>query len=47
MWPTIRRSVLTHDSQFAFGERVDFPPQARLPPGIHVGCDGRKMLGLA
>ena len=25
LWPTIRTSVMTHDSQFAFGERRDFP----------------------
>ncbi|MGD9537050.1 MAG: tetratricopeptide repeat protein [Alphaproteobacteria bacterium] len=37
LWPTIRQSVLTHDSQFAFGERRDFPRLGRLPPGRSVG----------
>ena len=46
VWPTMRASLLTHDSQFAFGERRDFPDACRLPPGFHVGCDGRAMLGL-
>jgi hypothetical protein len=36
-WSTIRQSVLTHDSQFAFGERRDFPKLGRLPPGRTVG----------
>jgi hypothetical protein len=46
LWPTIRTSVMTHDSQFAFGERRDFPSVGRLPDGGHVGCDGRIMLNL-
>jgi hypothetical protein len=46
LWPTIRTSVMTHDSQFSFGERRDFPATGRLPPGCHVGCDGGKMLNL-
>jgi hypothetical protein len=46
LWPTIRMSVLTHDSQFAFGEHRDFPEVGRLPPGSYVGCDGRVMLNL-
>jgi hypothetical protein len=37
MWPTIRQSVLAHDSQFAFGNRRDFPAVGRMPPGHHVG----------
>jgi hypothetical protein len=37
IWPTMRQSVLTHDSQFAFGERRDFPIVGTLPPGQHVG----------
>jgi hypothetical protein len=37
MWPTIRQSVLVHDSQFSFGERRDFPRRGRLPEGQHVG----------
>jgi hypothetical protein len=37
MWPTIRQSVLVHDSQFAFGDRRDFPPVGRMLPGHHVG----------
>ena len=43
LWPTVRQSVLAHDSQFAFGETRDFPSVGRLPPGFWVGCDGRKM----
>ena len=46
LWPTIRTSMLTHDSQFSFGERRDFPAVGRLPPGCYVGCDGRIMLNL-
>lgn len=45
LWPSIRQSVLVHDSQFAFGERVDFPAHAALPPGNHVGGDWRVLLG--
>jgi hypothetical protein len=37
VWPTIRQSVLTHDSQFAFGNRRDFPRLGWLPDGHHVG----------
>jgi hypothetical protein len=37
LWPTIRQSVLTHDSQFAFGERRDFPAVGTLPPGRALG----------
>ncbi len=36
-WTTIRQSVLTHDSQFAFGERRDFPAVGQLPPGRVLG----------
>ncbi len=36
MWPTIRQSVLVHDSQFAFGDRRDFPAVGRMLPGHHV-----------
>ena len=46
LWPTIRTSVMTHDSQFAFAERRDFPAVGRLPFGCYVGCDGRVMLNL-
>jgi hypothetical protein len=46
LWPTIRTSVMTHDSQFAFGERRDFPAAGCLPDGCYVGCDGRIMLNL-
>jgi hypothetical protein len=46
LWPTIRTSMMTHDSQFSFGERRDFPDVGRLPPGSYVGCDGRMMLNL-
>lgn len=42
LWPTIRQSVLVHDSQFAFGEREDFPAHARLPHGW-VGCKAQVM----
>ena len=37
LWPTIRSSVLTHDSRFNFGDVIDFPEYARLPPGNWVG----------
>jgi hypothetical protein len=37
LWPTIRQSVLVHDSQFAFGEHRDFPRLGQLPEGHHVG----------
>jgi hypothetical protein len=46
VWPTIRTSAMTHDSQFAFGERRDFPAVGRLPDSCYVGCDGRVMLNL-
>ena len=39
LWPTICRGVLVHDSQFAFGDRCDFPKLGQLPPGQWVGCD--------
>jgi hypothetical protein len=35
VWPTVRQSVLVHDSQFAFGTSVDFPE--RSPSWQHVG----------
>jgi hypothetical protein len=44
LWPTIRASVLVHDSQFDFAPRQDFPPLARLPAGHHVGGDARALL---
>ena len=37
LWPTMRQSVLVHDSQFAFGERRDFPRVEGLPPGRVLG----------
>ena len=37
VWPTIRQSVLVHDSQFAFGERRDFPAVGGLLPGRSIG----------
>jgi tetratricopeptide (TPR) repeat protein len=37
LWPTIRQSVLVHDSQFAFGERRDFPRVGGLLPGRVIG----------
>lgn len=43
LWPTIRQSVLTHDSQFAFGPVRDFPALGRLPPGCWVGCQWTRM----
>ena len=46
LWPTIRSSVLMHDSQFNFGERRDFSPFATLPAGAHLGCDWRQMVGI-
>ena len=47
LWPTIRTSVLMHDSQFSFGERRDFSPFAALPAGDHLGCDWRQMVAMA
>jgi hypothetical protein len=46
LWPTIRTSVMTHDSQFAFGDKRDFPDVGCLPDSCYVGCDGQLMLGL-
>ena len=46
LWPTVRASVLTHDSQFAFGEKQDFPALGCLPARCYVGCDGRLMLNM-
>ncbi len=46
LWPTIRQSVLVHDSQFDFGPHRDFPAVGGLHGGFFVGCDGRQMLGL-
>jgi hypothetical protein len=37
LWPTMRQSVLVHDSQFAFGERRDFPAVGGLLPGRTLG----------
>ena len=40
-WPTIRASVLTHDSQFAFGDRRDFPEVGRcLPAAMSAATAG-------
>ena len=41
LWPIIRASVLTHDSQFAFGEWRGFPAVGRLPHGWHAGGEDR------
>ncbi len=38
LWPTIRQSVLVHDSQFAFGPVAPFPVVGTMPPGCWVGC---------
>jgi hypothetical protein len=46
LWPTIRTSVLTHDSQFDFGDRRDFPSIGCLPEDCYVGCDGYRILNL-
>lgn len=35
VWPTVRQSVLVHDSNFTFGGSCDFP--ARAPSWQHVG----------
>ena len=37
LWPTIRQSVLSHDSQFAFGEQRNFPSVGTLARGKSVG----------
>lgn len=42
LWPTIRQSVLVHDSQFSFGGE-DFPSPGTLPPGCWVGCQWSAM----
>src|SRR5271165_2628707 len=44
--PTILPSVMTHDSQFAFGERRDFLATGTLHEASLVSCDGRLMLNL-
>lgn len=43
LWPIMRASVLTHDSQFAFGEWRGFPAVGRLPHGCHAGGDDRAL----
>ena len=45
LWPTIRTSVLMHDSSFRFGERRDVAPIASLPAGDRLGCDWRQVGG--
>lgn len=42
LWPTIRQSVLVHDSQFRFGGQ-DFPPFGTLPPNCWIGCQWTAM----
>lgn len=41
VWPTVRQSLLTHDSWFGFSDAQPFPPHA--PHGLgdqfHVGCN--------
>lgn len=41
IWPTVRQSVLSHDSVFGFMSGQDFPPHAPLAwgEGFHVGCN--------
>lgn len=41
VWPTVRRSVLSHDPVFGFMGAQDFPPHAPHGQGddFHVGCD--------
>lgn len=41
VWPTVRRSCLTHDGYFDCLDSKPFPPWGRLPPGAHVGQDWR------
>jgi len=36
---TIRTSLLTHDSQFTFGDKRDFPAAGCSPAVAYVGCD--------
>ena len=38
LWPSIRQSVLAHDSLFAFGEVAAFPSVGGMPAGCWVGC---------
>ena len=42
LWPTIRQSVLSHDSQFSFGDGRPFPSVGGMPPGCWVGCQWRQ-----
>jgi len=44
IWPTVRQSVLVHDSQFDFRPCSPFPPLSQLPAG-HVGMGFKKMTG--
>jgi len=41
IWPTVRRSLLSHDPVFGFMDGQDFPPHAPHGQGddFHVGCD--------
>lgn len=41
IWPTVRQSVLSHDSIFGFMQGQDFPPHAPHQMGerFHVGCN--------
>jgi len=41
IWPTVRQSVLSHDSVFGFMQGQDFPPHAphQLGDKFHVGCN--------
>ena len=41
IWPTVRQSVLSHDSVFGFLQGQDFPPHAPHQMGekFHVGCN--------
>jgi hypothetical protein len=36
IWPTVRQSVLTHDSQYSLGDSETFPTE-HIPPGPRVG----------
>jgi hypothetical protein len=48
VWPTIRHSILIHDSIFTGTLRsVPFPPFGQLPAGTHIGQNAFVHSGLA
>ena len=45
IWPTVRQSVLIHDSKFRCLGARDFPAGGELLPGHHVGQDASALWG--